>query len=225
MIWYWEVTPLSVVCTMMKFREAWERLYSKHGIQYGGTGDIGPLEQILKPGMLVLDAGCGDGKTTEILVKKAEVVGCDFSREALVSLQHQRGREMQADLVECELGNLPFADEKFNVITCVHSLSHLRESDRSRAAKELLRSLLPGGYVLVEAFDLDDFRYGKGDEVEKASFLRGNGIMTHYFEKGEVPGLFRGMEPVNEASHSRRASFGASTGKRSILRVLLKKPG
>lgn len=209
---------------MKKSREAWQKLYSKHGIQYGGTGDIGLLEPILKPGTMVLDAGCGDGKTTEILAKKAEVVGCDFSREALVSLQHQRGQEMQVNLVECELGNLPFADEKFNVITCVHSLSHMREDDRSRAAKEIMRSLLPAGYVLVEAFDLDDFRYGKGEEVEKASFLRGNGIMTHYFEKGEVGMLFDGMESVAETHAKKRVSFGALSGKRSVVRVLLRKP-
>ena len=209
---------------MRKFREAWQKLYSKHGIQYGGTGDIGPLEQILKPGMMVLDAGCGDGKTTEILAKRAEVVGCDFSREALVSLQQQRGREMQADLVECELGNLPFADEKFNVITCVHSLSHMKEDDMSRAAKEIIRALLPGGYVMVEAFDLDDFRYGKGDEIERASFLRGNGIMTHYFQKGEVQTLFDGLEMISETQATRRVSFGVLSGKRSVVRVLLRKP-
>jgi len=209
---------------MKKSREAWQKLYSKHGIQYGGTGDIGPLEQILKPGMMVLDAGCGDGKTTEILAKKAEVVGCDFSREALVSLQQQRGREVQADLVECELGSLPFADEKFNAITCVHSLSHMRENDRSRAAKEILRSLLPGGYVLVEAFDLDDFRYGKGEDIERSSFLRGNGIMTHYFEKGEVQMLFDGLELVAETQATRRVSLGVLSGKRSVMRVLLRKP-
>jgi cyclopropane fatty-acyl-phospholipid synthase-like methyltransferase len=209
---------------MKKSREAWQKLYSKHGIQYGGTGDIGLLEQILKPGMKVLDAGCGDGKTTEILAKKAEVVGCDFSREALVSLQHQRGLDIQADLVECELGNLPFADEKFNVITCVHSLSHMKESERSRAAKEIIRSLLPGGNVLVEAFDHDDFRYGKGEEIERASFLRGNGIMTHYFERGEVQTLFDGLEIVAETQATRRVSFGVLSGKRSVMRVLLRKP-
>jgi len=209
---------------MKKFQDAWQKLYSKHGIQYGGTGDIGPLDQILKPGMMVLDAGCGDGKTTDILAKRAEVVGCDFSREALVSLQQQRGREMQADLVECELGSLPFADEKFNVITCVHSLSHMKEDDMSKAAKEIIRALIPGGYVMVEAFDLDDFRYGKGEEIERASFLRGNGIMTHYFQKGEVQMLFDGLEMISETQATRRVSFGVLSGKRSVMRVLLRKP-
>ena len=173
--------------------------------------------------MIVLDAGCGDGKTTEVLAKKAEVVGCDFSREALVSLQHQRGKDIQADLVECELGSLPFGDEKFNAVTCIHSLSHMKEKDRSGAAAEIFRTLVPDGFVLVEGFDVDDFRYGKGEEVEKASFLRGNGIMTHYFEKGEVQGLFGGMETISETRAMRRVSLGVLSGKRSIVRVLLRK--
>lgn len=209
---------------MKKSRDAWQKLYSKHGIQYGGTGDIGPLEQILKPGMMVLDAGCGDGKTTEIIAKRAEVVGCDFSREALLSLQHQRGRDVQADLVECELGSLPFADKMFNVVACVHSLSHMSEDERSRAANEIVRALAPGGYVLVEAFDIDDFRYGKGEDVERSSFLRGNGIMTHYFEKGEIGTIFDGLNVVSESQVRRRISLGVLSGKRSVMRVLLRKP-
>lgn len=209
---------------MTKSREAWQRLYSKHGIQYGGSGDIGLLGAALRPGMVVLDAGCGDGKTTEVLARKAEVVACDFSREALVSLRHQRDRDMQANLVECELGHLPFEDEKFDAVACVHALSHLTERDRMDAAAELVRVLRPSGHILVEVFGKDDLRFGKGRETEKDTFLRGNGIMTHYFDVGEVRSLFGGMELVAETRAARRVSFGVVTGRRSAVKVLLKKP-
>ncbi len=173
--------------------------------------------------MTVLDAGCGDGKTTESLAHICEVVGCDFSKEALVSLRLQRDSERKVNLVECELSHLPFGSEKFDAISCVHSLSHMLEADRRAAALCLSRVLKPRGHVFVEAFSLGDLRFGDGEEVERASFLRGNGIMTHYFKDGEISGLFRPLEALSEAKFSRRVAYGAVSGRREIIRTLLRK--
>ncbi len=208
----------------MRARDAWQRLYSKRGLHYGGSGDVSALRPHLRKGMLVLDAGCGDGKTAEALARVCEVVACDFSREALNSLRSQRDPEKVVELVECNLGNLPFASEKFNVITCVHALSHMPERERMDAAGQLSKTLSPGGLMFVEVFGRGDLRYGKGEEVESSSFLRGDGIMTHYFQEGEVQSLFPGLELVSELGTVRRVAFGATAGRRDLLRVLLRKP-
>ena len=133
---------------MSSSRDAWQKLYSRHALQYGGLGDIRPLEPFLKPGMTALDAGCGDGKTTELMARKCEVVGSDFSREALVSLRSQRPSLISVDLVECELLSLPFDSEKFDAVACVHAVSHLLKKERSRVARELARVLKPDGHLL-----------------------------------------------------------------------------
>jgi cyclopropane fatty-acyl-phospholipid synthase-like methyltransferase len=204
-------------------REAWQKLYSKKGLQYGGTGDLSLLKPHLKKGMVVLDAGCGDGKTAEVLARVCEVVACDFSREALNALRSQRDPDKVVELVECNLHSMPFAQEKFAVVTCVHTLSHMLEKDRAAAAELLAKVLAPGGIMYVEVFGRGDMRYGKGEEVEPSSFLRGDGIMTHYFEDGEVRELFPGLEVVSEVSSVRRVVFGTTAGRRDILKALLKK--
>lgn len=207
-----------------KARDAWQRFYSKHAVQYGGSGDLRPLLEHLRPDMLVLDAGCGDGKTTEMLATKADVVGCDFSREALVTLHSQRDRENHVNLVECNIVALPFEPEKFDAIACIHTLSHLPAEGREKAAGELSRVLKRGGYVMLEGFGKSDLRYGEGNEVEDSSYLRGNGIMTHYFQEGEIPALFGGLRLVSEVGSVRRVSYGATAGKRDLLRVLMVRP-
>jgi len=206
-----------------KAREAWQRLYSRHGLQFGGSGEIAMLEPHLRPDRLVLDAGCGDGKTTAALARRADVVGCDFSREALLSLRGQRDSEGKVNLVECNILNLPFESEKFYAVSCVHALSHLMEKDRSSAATELSRVLAPGGHIFVEGFGRADLRFGEGERVEDSSFIRGNGIVTHYFQEGEIPSLFEGLRVLSELSVLRRVSFGPRAGKRDLLRVLLEK--
>lgn len=204
-------------------REAWQKLYSKKGLQYGGTGDLSMLKPHLKKGMLVLDAGCGDGKTAEALARLCEVVACDFSREALNSLRAQRDHDRIVELVECNLHDAPFAPEKYNAVTCVHTLSHMVEKERKAAAEQLSKVLVRGGHLYVEVFGRGDMRHGKGEEVEPSSFLRGDGIMTHYFAEGEVGALFPGMEVVSEVGSVRRVVFGATAGKREVLKVLLMK--
>ncbi len=205
-------------------RQAWEKLYSKRGLQYGGTGELGLLQPHLRAGMLALDTGCGDGKTTEPLARTCDVVGCDFSREALVRLRSQRDPEHKVNLVQCNILKLPFESEKFDIVTCVHTLSHMRQGERATAASEVGRVLKSGGYLFVEVFGRGDIRYGEGEEVEGASFLRGNGILTHYFQEGEAPSLFHGLVRLKEIGSVRRITFGAVAGKRDLLRLLMRKP-
>ncbi len=206
-----------------KAREAWQRLYSRHGLQFGGSGEISMLEPHLRPDKLVLDAGCGDGKTTAALARRAEVVGCDFSREALLSLHSQRDPEGVVNLVECNILNLPFESNKFHAVSCVHTLSHIVEHDRLRAASELQRVLAPGGHLFVEGFGRADLRYGEGELVEDSSYVRGNGIVTHYFQEGEIPSVFEGLALLSEISVLKRVSFGPRAGKRDLIRVLMVK--
>jgi hypothetical protein len=99
----------------------------------------------------------------------------------------------------------------------------MMEADRSRAAKEILRVLKPAGYLFVEGFGRGDIRFGEGEEVEDSSFLRGNGIVTHYFQEGEIPALFEGSELVTEVGSIKRVTFGPTAGRRDIRRVLIRK--
>lgn len=204
-------------------RSAWERLYASHGLQYGGQGEVPLLTRVLKPGAIVMDAGCGDGKTTEVLCKRYNVVGCDFSREALRSLRSQRPHLQSLELVECELSRPSFDSERFDAVSCVHTLSHIREDGRPEVAAALSSLLKKGGYMFVEVFGCEDIRFGQGEEVEPRSFMRGNGILTHYFEVGEVPSLFSTLACIAEVRDSRHISFGAIAGKRDVIRTLMRK--
>jgi SAM-dependent methyltransferase len=215
---------IKLVSRIAMARQAWQRLYSTRGLQYGGSGEVTILRPLLRKDSLVLDAGCGDGKMAEALARLSEVVGCDFSREALLKLRNQRDTEIDVNLVECDITSTPFFEEKFDLVTCVHALSHLHADERARAAKEMSRVVKPGGHVFVEVFGRGDMRFGEGEEAEAFSFKRGDGILTHYFQEGEVPSLFRDLELVSETGLLRRVTYGTVAGKRDILRVLMRRP-
>ena len=96
----------------------------------------------------VLDAGCGVGWGSELIVEAgaAEVVGVDNSAEALTAC---RARGVAATFVQADLGDLPFADDTFDVVVCFEALEHTQ--DTNRTLDELVRVLRPAGILFVSS--------------------------------------------------------------------------
>lgn len=106
----------------------------------------------LKPGLRVLDCGCGPGTITRDIAQRiapGRVTGLDFN----ISQIERAARDAQAaGLANAEFrqGNvyeLPFPDACFDAVFSHALLEHLREP--ARAAAEFFRVLKPGGVVGV----------------------------------------------------------------------------
>lgn len=165
--------------------EAWERNYHKRGPLWQGAATGIPS---FPPGTRVLEAGCGNGKTLATLShNNCQVTGCDI---AVSALRLARRAVPGAHLVQADVRCLPFPDHSFDAVIAVHVTGALRERDRRQAAIEYARVLTSGGILFFREFSVGDFRCGKGRPTETQSFLRGDGVMTHYFTTDEVERLF-----------------------------------
>jgi SAM-dependent methyltransferase len=152
-------------------RTYWDKEYKFRGrLWRGGSRETEIITSLMVSG-LSLDNGCGNGKDTP---KAENIIGSDFSRNAL------RLYPLETK-VQSDMRHLPFKDEIFSNVLFLHSLDHLLESDRLIAMREAKRVLRRDGNILIKAFTVRDFRFGKGILVEKDTFRRGNGIVTHYF--------------------------------------------
>ncbi len=92
----------------------------------------------------ILDIGCGTGKMLDELAAFGDVVGADFSPEAL---QFCVTRGVGADLARADARRLPFADGAFDVVTAMDIIEHI--DDDKAASSEIFRVLRPGGRLLV----------------------------------------------------------------------------
>ncbi len=197
-------------------RLAWEALYERRPRPWGGAVVLpeGPAHG------RVLELGCGGGRLLTPLLRRRPkrameesiVVGLDFSLKALGAL----GPHAHGALVCGEVSRLPFRDGSFELVMCRHVLEHLTEKERGRAASEVLRVLAPGGRGYVAVFSVSDARFGKGTEVERGTFIRGDGILHHYFSADELERLF-GAPLVS----CREVSWTERVGRGRVRRVVL----
>lgn len=101
----------------------------------------------LRPGLDVLEVGCGTGQITGWLaetVKPGKVVAADFSPAMLA---RARARGVDAEFVPMDICREAPAERRFDVVLCFHSFPHFR--DQTAALRQLNRYLKPGGQLLV----------------------------------------------------------------------------
>jgi SAM-dependent methyltransferase len=110
----------------------------------------------LKPGMTLLDAGCGPGSITSGLAMHtapSEVVGVDLD-SARIETASRDTREAGVENISYQVAdvtNLPFEDGHFHAVFANGLIEHLE--DPGVGIQELLRILKPGGVIGVRSPD------------------------------------------------------------------------
>ena len=112
----------------------------------------------LKPGLLVLDYGCGPGFLVEkLLAKDVRCYGLENSPRA-VELVNQKFRKNPNWMGAMEVSEppAPFPDRTFDVITCLETLEHLLDDRLPLVVEEIHRLLKPGGVALFTTPNNED---------------------------------------------------------------------
>ena len=88
---------------------------------------------------------------------RVRVVGADFCRPMLL-LGEKKSRRARADggltLLEADAQQLPFADDRFEVVSVAFGLRNV--SDTDRGLREMVRVCRPGGRVAILEFSLPE---------------------------------------------------------------------
>lgn len=204
-------------------RENWDTDYQRKGRLYGGTP---PTIPPLPPGSRVLELGCGNGRLlTAMLHRDWLVSAIDFSPRAAILARSVACEGSGADIAIADATALPFRSGSFDGIAAYHILGHGKIPDRTAIAREIIRLLSPGGQLWFADFSTNDFRYGSGSPVEPGTFLRGNGVQTHYFTETEVEGIFSGLLKESLRRDEWMLRVRGRDHRRSEISAVFKKPG
>ena len=127
----------------------------------------GYLLAALRPGLELLDVGCGPGTITvdlARLVAPGRVIGIDRAPEVLAQASaHANGQGVSIELRVGDVYALQFPDASFDVVHAHQVLQHL--SDPVRALAEMRRVLRPGGVLAARDGDYACFAWAPLDPL------------------------------------------------------------
>lgn len=86
----------------------------------------------VKPGMKVLDAGCGEGTLSVMMANKGAIVtGTDISKPNIEeSKRFAKNQNVDVHFQESDIENLPFDDNTFDLVVSSHVLEHIPDFDK-----------------------------------------------------------------------------------------------
>lgn len=132
----------------------------------------------IKRNSVVLDIGCGGGKTINIISKVAtegKVCGIDYSKDSVETTKNKNKKAVEKGLVEilrASVSDIPYSEETFDFVTAVQT--HFYWPDLKNDIKEVYRIVKKNGTFII-ASELYKIKYH----------------MKHYKTNEELKGLFK----------------------------------
>ena len=120
------------------------------------------LVELLEHGdrMQVLEAGCGAGRFTEILLRfpAASVTSTDLS-SAVEPNQENFAQSDRHRVIQCDINAFPFAPEQYDLVVCLGVIQHTKNPEQTIAS--LYEQVKPGGSLVIDHYTHMLSRYTK----------------------------------------------------------------
>jgi len=116
------------------------------------------IKEKIEPGAAVLDVGAGTGYLANRLSREGYDVKAIEPAKGMREQAAKRYPEL--DIIDGQVANLPFEDNRFSLVTAIEVFRYLHPDDIEKGYRECLRVLKPGGLLvitLVNRHALDGF--------------------------------------------------------------------
>ena len=101
-------------------------------------------------GEFVLEAGCGAGRFTEVLLNNdANVASIDMSN-AVEANQENFPQNEHHLIAQADICKLPFMKEQFDIVICLGVVQHTKSPEQT--LKALYEQVKPGGWLIVDHY-------------------------------------------------------------------------
>jgi len=121
----------------------------------------------VSPDSVILDVGCGGGRTIQqlaLLAPNGKVSGIDYSKASVAVARQTNSAAIESGQVDIRHGSvssLPFADDTFDLVTAVETLYYWPNLEAD--LREVHRVLRPAGRVVIIAEAYRGQRNGAAD--------------------------------------------------------------
>jgi len=179
--------------------------------RHGGLTDWGLSHIPIAVGDVILDVGCGGGRTVGKLAARAnmgKVIGIDYSDESVRTSRRENAALIESGRVVIEqasVSRLPFANDSFDLVTAVET--HFWWPDLPRDMLEVHRVLKPGGHVAIIAEFYNGGKHAKyASRLSAASGIASLTLDEHRFLLEQAG--FSDVEIMEEPAHGWLCALG-----------------
>jgi len=130
--------------------------------------DWGLKHVLIEKHFMILDVGCGGGRTIQKLAAvdtEGMLYGIDYAKGGVAASRGKNAELIKAGRVEIKqasVSQLPFPDDKFDLVTAVETQYYW--PDPVKDMQETLRVLKPGGTLIIIA---ESYRGPKSNKLER----------------------------------------------------------
>jgi ubiquinone/menaquinone biosynthesis C-methylase UbiE len=187
-------------------KEKWESLHSQERFQPKYPSDHAvrfifsqfSREQKERRQLRMLDLGCGAGVHTIFLAREGfQTYATDISETGLdVVRERIKNNNLEAEIKNASMEEQPFEDNFFDGVISYGVFYYNNRHGFQKATDELYRILKKGGEAFIFTRTTDDYRFGKGEEIEKNTFVldiletNEKGMAMHFLEKEDINKIF-----------------------------------
>lgn len=158
----------------------------------------------------VLELGCGNGNNLSLFREYGwSTFGIDYSASLIDAARRNFARmepDSPFDFQVADLSRgLPDVDGVFDAVIIPQSIYYVPRAAALRALDGVNRLLVPGGIIFISIRGVDDYRYGRGREVESNGFLLDTpetgeaGLLNVFYHEHEVVSMLHrhiGVDPA-----------------------------
>ncbi|HEX9075607.1 MAG TPA: class I SAM-dependent methyltransferase [Anaerolineae bacterium] len=139
-------------------------------LSHAGVTDWGLRHVRIEPRFIILDVGCGGGRTVQKMAGVAtqgRIYGIDSADGSVAASRDKNAQLIKTGRVEIQqasVSHLPFLDNYFDLVSAVET--HYYWSDLVKDMQEILRVLKPGAAFVIIAES-----YSRGNKHDKLQWL------------------------------------------------------
>lgn len=133
---------------------------------------------------------------------------------------------MELNIRQGNMRNLPFADETFSFVYSYNSIFHMKKQDILISIHEMQRVLKPNGLMFVNFLTTNDFRCGHGEDLGHHQYLQKDDDLTvihSYFEENEADQFVQGMSILYKENRIMEQTYNGKWIRQGFLDYILQK--
>jgi len=164
-----------------------------------------PRDKDQRKKITLLDLGCGAGRHVVFLAREGfQAYGTDISIEGIYSAQEWlKSENLSAVVKQSEMSVQPFPANYFDGVLCAGVLCYNDISGIKKTISEIHRILKKNGKMCIITRTIDDYRYGKGQKIEKNTYIldiddtNEKGMMMHFLDDSEIMEYFKKFDVIS----------------------------